>query len=620
MRSKSTIFLKKLFLFLLIVILIIPVATEALAVAEIWQIQGATHSSYFNNENVITLNNIVTTVGKNGFYMQTPTNLFPNRDDNDDATSNGIFVFTQDPPTVKPGDLVNVAGTIIELRGGATSDGNLPVTTLTRPTRVDVVSHDNALPLPIVLGNGGRVPPGSIIDDDAEGNVETSGTFNAVGSGIDFYESLEGMRVQINDALAVSPTNSFKEIWVVGDNGTHATTLTPNGGVIVSADDFNPERIQLDDELYVLNSDNPNWQQVNVGAHFTDPLIGVVSYGFTNYEVLVTNTIAVTASTLNPEISSLTGSATQLTIATYNLENLGGNAQGARFTAHAQRIVNSLRSPDIIVLEEVQDNNGARDDAVVAADTTFTKIIAAITAAGGPTYDFKQISPENNADGGEPGGNIRIGFLFNPMRVTFVDRAGGNAVTPATIECNVGNPVLNISPGRILAPTTGDLIHAFDNSRKPLIGEFTFNGQTLYIIGVHLNSKGGDDALFGFSQPPIPRTEAKRELQVRVIKSFVDDLLNCDAQAKAIVMGDINDFNFSVPVTMLAGTTLHNLVDLLPVNERYSYLFEGNSQLLDQILVSDGLRMDAELDIVHINAEFFDQVSDHDPSVALLTP
>ncbi|HKB19940.1 MAG TPA: hypothetical protein VKC65_02925 [Gaiellaceae bacterium] len=54
--------------------------------------------------------------------------------------------------------------------------------------------------------------------------------------------------------------------------------------------------------------------------------------------------------------------------------------------------------------------------------------------------------------------------------------------------------------------------------------------------------------------------------------------------------------------------------------ERYSYDFEGNSQVLDQILVSDNLfeNFPFDYDPVHVNSEFFDQASDHDPQVVRL--
>ena len=84
------------------------------------------------------------------------------------------------------------------------------------------------LPAPVVLGNGGRVPPNQVIEDDAADSVETTGVYDPDTDGIDFYESLEGMRVQVNDALVVGATNAFGEIWVVGDSGANATTLPPH--------------------------------------------------------------------------------------------------------------------------------------------------------------------------------------------------------------------------------------------------------------------------------------------------------------------------------------------------------------------------------------------------------
>jgi hypothetical protein len=97
----------------------------------------------------------------------------------------------------------------------------------------------------------------------------------------------------------------------------------------------------------------------------------------------------------------------------------------------AQGIVTNLASPDIIAAEEVQDNDGATDDGVVAADQTISKLTAAVVAAGGPQYDAREIDPVNDQDGGQPGGNIRVVFLYNPATVTFVD-AGDPTVNRST--------------------------------------------------------------------------------------------------------------------------------------------------------------------------------------------
>jgi predicted extracellular nuclease len=85
-------------------------------------------------------------------------------------------------------------------------------------------------------------------------------------------------------------------------------------------------------------------------------------------------------------------------------------------------------------------------------------------------------------------------------------------------------------------------------------------------------------------------------------------------------MGDLNDFEFSGTLDILESAPLANLMETLPKRERYSYVFDGNSQTLDQILVTRALRSGAEYDSVHVNAEFYDQASDHDPQVARLRP
>src|SRR6202042_279007 len=104
----------------------------------------------------------------------------------------------------------------------------------------------------------------------------------------------------------------------------------------------------------------------------------------------------------------------QLSIATYNVENLAASDPDSKFQALAQGIVTNLASPDVIAVEEVQDNDGATDDGVVAADQTISNLTSAVTAAGGPAYESREIDPVNDQDGGEPGGNIRVVFLFNP--------------------------------------------------------------------------------------------------------------------------------------------------------------------------------------------------------------
>jgi Ca2+-binding RTX toxin-like protein len=260
----------------------------------------------------------------------------------------------------------------------------------------------------------------------------------------------------------------------------------------------------------------------------------------------------------------------------------------------------------------VQDNNGAINDSVVDASVTYQTLINAIASAGGPTYQFRDVPPLDDTNGGEPGGNIRVGFLFNPNRVSFVDTPGGSPTTNTTVSNNGGNPVLSASPG-LVDPTNP----AFNDSRKPLVGQFTFNGESVFVIGNHFNSKGGDDPLFGPTQPPVLSSETQRLQQATIVKNFVESLLAVNPLANVVVTGDLNDFEFSNPVNLVESAGLTNLIETLPANERYSYNFQGNAQVLDHILASSNLASNmAEFDVVHINSEFADQISDHDPSVA----
>ncbi|MBI3367037.1 MAG: endonuclease/exonuclease/phosphatase family protein, partial [Burkholderiales bacterium] len=567
------------------------------------EIQGAGHISPLLASATATaavsgVHGIVTALASNGFYMQDPT------PDGNPATSDGIFVFTSTAPGRTVGEAVIVAGTVSEFRPGGAAD-SLTVTELGNNPAVQALvvtpwtDAPSTLITPIVLGVD-RIAPTEVINDDfapgAGGNVETGGDFDPVHEGIDFYESLEGMLGRVVDPVAVSPTlvsGNAEEIWVLPNNGAGATGRTEHGGSRISAADFNPERLQLDD-LFNAATTLPS---VDVGARLST-VDGVISYSGTNYELLLPSAPSVVApSTLVREVTALTAADTQLTVATFNVENLDPGDGAAKFNALAAAVVTNLRSPDILSLEEIQDNNGATNNGVVDANITFETLIAAIVAAGGPHYEYRQINPVNNADGGEPGGNIRVGFLFNPARVGFVE-------------------------GSLHRLTDTDLSDgdAFLNSRKPLVGTFTFNGEDVTVVGNHFISKGGDDALFGSFQPPVLSSEAQRVQQATVVKNFVAGQLSSDPAAKIVVLGDLNDFEFAAPLTTLKTSGLADLVEtLLPADQRFTYNFQGNAQAIDHILVSAALLSDgAKVDVVHINSEFQTQVSDHDPLVARL--
>ncbi|MBD2560763.1 MULTISPECIES: endonuclease [Nostoc] len=304
------------------------------------------------------------------------------------------------------------------------------------------------------------------------------------------------------------------------------------------------------------------------------------------------------------ETTSLKNSQDVLTVATFNVENL--DPKDRRFENIAKIILNNLNAPDVISLIEVQDNNGPINDDVVNANQTYQKLIAALENIGSPAYDFVDIAPSDDQDGGEPGGNIRVGFLFRPSRITLakLPRRGGSLDAVAITQGSNGLD-LSLNPGRI-DPTN----NAFDQSRKPLAAEFIFNDQKLFIIANHFVSKLGGSP-----------SDAQRIKQAQIVNEFVAQLLEVDPQAKVIVLGDLNDLPDSLPLKTLKSNILENLTVRLPLSDQFTYKFRGNPQLIDHLLVSENLSRVAqpEIDIVHVNVGFSRPVSDHDPVIAAFT-
>ncbi|MEV6958395.1 endonuclease/exonuclease/phosphatase family protein [Streptomyces sp. NPDC051207] len=581
------------------VVLISPAHADTVRVHDI---QGSTRISAYAGKQVTGVTGIVTGVrtygSSRGFWMQDPN------PDADPATSEGLFVFTSSAPKVAVGDAVSVSGTVSEFVPGGTSSGNQSLTQLSRAT-VTVVSSGNALPAPAV------VDADSVPDAYAP---QPNGSINALplepGTyALDYYESLEGMNIRVSDTRVVGATDPYTELWVTVKPEENASRR--GGTVYGSYGSQNTGRLQI--QSLGRAADFPD---ANVGDTLAGATTGPLDYNQYGGYTLVANELGTLKSGGLERETTREQRNGELAVATYNVENL--DPSDDTFDAHASAIVNNLASPDIVSLEEIQDNNGATNDGTVAADRTVTKLIDAIVAAGGPRYDWRGIDPANGTDGGEPGGNIRQVFLFNPDRVSFKDRAGGDATTAVGVTEERGRAALTVSPGRI-APADA----AWRNSRKPLAGEFVFRGRTVILIANHFNSKGGDQSLTSQYQPPARNSETQRHLQAAAVNAFVKDVLDVQKNAAVIVLGDINDFEFSETTNILERDgALWSAIKSLPRSERYSYTYQGNSQVLDQILISPAIRRgyDFEYDSVHVNAEFHDQISDHDPQVLRFHP
>ncbi|GAA1896221.1 lamin tail domain-containing protein [Lapillicoccus jejuensis] len=587
-----------------------PLPTECTpGPATIQDVQGDGFVSPLKGQTVTRVPGVVTAVSTGspkGFWVQDPT-----PDTARTTASSGVFVFTSAAaPAV--GSAVVVSGTVSDyypLSSGETlaTTASLSTTEIINPT-VTTVSTGNAVPVALALTPD--TVPALYAPAPADGNVESISPVDPTHSALEFWEAHEGMLVSVDDAPVVGPGKpQYGEIYVTTKP---EDKRTPRGGTYLPSYVGTPSG-----RLLVAPLAGVSTPPANVGDVLTGTTSGPVdwsSYG--GYSLRATRIGTWQDNHLAPGVARASASD-QLSVATYNVENLAPSDPQAKFDRLAAGVVTNLRSPDVITVEEVQDNTGATDDGTTASDVTVAKLTAAITAAGGPSYSSTSIDPVNDQDGGQPGGNIRIVFLYNAARVGFTPKGTPSATTAVTVTKDVdGTPTLSTNPGRI-DPTNP----AFDSSRKPLAAEFTFQGKKLIVVGNHWNSKGGDQSADGRFQPPTRSSEVQRVAQATAVHGFVQDVLGVDAGANLVLAGDFNDYQFSTAVTTLTddGATLTDLITTLPEDERYTYVFNGISQVLDHIVVSKAIT-DVEYDVVHVNAEFSDQASDHDPQVARIRP
>jgi uncharacterized protein len=560
-------------------------ATDGLSIHDI---QGEGHESPYKDRNVTNVEGIVTKLdGSNAFFMQTE-----NADDNE-ATSEGIFVYLRNAG-VQVGDKVSVSGKVVEYREGGYDDAADLLTTEISGSALTVVSSENTLPKAVVMGKD-RTPPTEVIEDDE------MKSFDPVTDGLDFYESLEGMLIEIPNATITGPVE-YDELPIVAAT-SEDQARTRAGGLLINSDDYNPERILIDVDGIGLN--------VKTGDTLDGSVTGVVSYDYSNFKIRpVGDFPEVVDGGTEREVTSMEAGKEDLTIASYNIENFYNGVGEEKIERIADSIVTNMKTPDIVGLIEVQDNNGPEDDGTTDASESYQAIIDAIEAAGGPSYKFTEIAPEDKTDGGQPGGNIRVGFIYNPDRVELSEKEAGDATTAV----GVNEDGLTHNPGRV-DPTN----EAFEDSRKALAAEFVFNGEKVFVIANHLNSKGGDGALFGAEHPVVLGSEVQRLKQAAVLNEFVHDINTKVEDANVVVLGDMNDFEFSAPVNVLEGDILTNMMEKLPLEQRYSYIYQGNSQVLDHILVTNNLADRTEIDSININADFSEEdgrASDHDPVLA----
>ena len=257
-----------------------------------------------------------------------------------------------------------------------------------------------------------------------------------------------------------------------------------------------------------------------MGDEFED-ITGVVQQAFGFYNILPLTAIKTitSASTSHPPTTLVSeGKCKAVTVGSYNVENLMPTSDHLpKIAAH---IVDYLKTPDLIFIQEAQDNSGPTDDGVVSANATLGALADAINSASGVTYSFAEVEPISNEDGGQPGGNIRVAYLYRPDVVSLYkpNQGGANDATEVVAAQGKGKglggaPALSFNPGRI-DPAN----EAWSNSRKPVAAAWRAKGakRPFYTVNVHWSSKGGGTSLHGDRRPPVNGAVEGRMAQANV--------------------------------------------------------------------------------------------------------
>ncbi len=592
------------------------IVNDDFILTKISTIQGSGNTSPLVGT-AVTTRGIVTAVASNSFYIQDPA---PDADPN---TSEGIVVFTNaaPPAAAAVGNLVQVTGSVTEFIPSA--DPNSPSITEIIPTLTTVVSTGNALPAPVVISS-----------------------LTAAG-GTSQLEKYEGMLVKVNSLTVVAPTDGT----VNEPNATSSSTGVFYGVLTGTATPFREAGIEVFDPKPLCAAGascaiptfdaNPERLRVNsrgitgvsaveVGTgNVLTNLTGVLSYGFRAYTILptVAPSVGGTAVIATPVPASGAGS---VTVAAMNVERLFDDAApgdvvmttaalSKRLGKISNTIVNILRTPDVVALEEVENLN--------TLQLLANRVNTDAPAAGYVAYLF---------EGNDPGG-IDVGFLVkNTVQVGDIVQLGLN--TTYTNPCTGAQDLLN------------------DRPPLRLHGSAVKSGQTLnFTVFVnHLRSLNGiADATVcnagGVTNGA--RVRAKRAAQSNFLAGEIQNELNANPAAKIIAVGDFNAFEVNdgyvdvlagitgtpAPATQVVNATLDpsyanltNMLTLLPGTQRYSYVFDGNHQTLDHVLLNPA----ALAQVVgggygRVNADFSESLrndgnrperySDHDPAIVFLT-
>jgi len=522
------------------------------------QIQGDSLNSPYAGQSVIT-QGVVTGIVRRGFFIQTPNKAW------DGKGSDAIFVYSPDY-TSTIGAEVQVSGECLDY---LKDEGAKPITQI-HLDQLKVLKSQSSAIQPIELSAANL----------ALSNQELAKYLN----------SIEGMLVSIPaGSTFIAPSNPYGDYVVaLAEQYQEAGMVTtPHKGVVVSGaaqlrwfPGFRVTRYQYA-------------QRVNVGAQLKTTVSGPLNYRVESYQVVLGHEFDTAPNFIELTKSKLTPQDGALTIMTLNCFNLDTQVESesrvvnprqdvdddwgeGRFHTLAQAVALQANLPDIVALQEIQDNDGAEMTEVTDASKTYELLIQTIEQIGGLRYHWVDVSPELGEDGGQPGGNIRNGYLYNPKRVELADGS---------------------------VKTLGKRRECFEDSRKPLICTFTekSSGKKLAVINVHLASKRHQASIFAPENPGVDGKLEVRTEQAQVIQQETDALDKLGIEY--YVTGDFNDGEHSVPMQTILGDESANLVFNLEENQRYDYNHRGKLQVLMHGIVPKAMNKEgrAEYEIIHGN-------------------
>ncbi|MCO4772216.1 MAG: endonuclease/exonuclease/phosphatase family protein [Deltaproteobacteria bacterium] len=505
--------------------------TAPLPLTRIRAIQGAGLRSPLAGRTVRT-RGVVTGHARKGYFVQDPVGS------PDPLVSDALFVYSPQRKA-RVGLHLELEGRVVDYVQG---DNGRPTTQL------------KAFEAKLVPGDAPSIEPVWLTADFLPDNEEQLARV---------LNGLEGMLVGIpKGSTFVAPSNPFGD-YVCAPPGLRGLR-TEHGGIVI--DPARPQRWLPG--FRVLDYDRA--PVVHVGSTLLTPVVGPLNYRSEAYQIVARGGVEVEDAPLVRSKASLTSDGSGITILTLNGFNLDVHVERAeavkdpdrdidddrlygRFDMLARAIARQAGAPDIVALQEIQDNDGAELTAVVDASETYKQLVKDVLRLGGPKYRWADIPPEVDGDGGQPGGNIRNGFLYNPKRVELRRK----------------------SMRRI-----GEDEPAFEGSRKPLLAHFDVlaHHRDIVVVNVHLASKRHQHSVFAPENPGFDAKEEKRVAQARLIREALNGVREADLDY--YVTGDFNDFEFSPTLRALCGDDSVNMVETLHPAERYDYNHRGQLQVL----------------------------------------